>query len=405
MPEEEIDLRELINVLLKRKWLIIGIFLIAVLFAAVVSFFILEPVYKTASVITVNQPKDKSSLVTYYSSEQYQDMIFDRDIEEQVIKKLNLDKSPYNINTPTLEKNINTAVADNNIEVSYSFHEPLMARNILNHWLELFVQKHNTQYLEEIDNTYQLIAEQYNQEEQEFLLIEKEKIKSDIANNVCNLTQKIEKNRLIIESQDARLAEIELLLKKYQAEKKLKEKELKAQDKTIKLKKYLSDEQFIQNLLSRLPDNKEIENINLWYETEERNPLYYDLFKEILTITSDIKIAEIEREQIISNSNNITENEEKLNQELVEATLRETYLTREYNEALEEYNDLSNKFQEIELAYQSRSDILEITKPAYQPNSPIKPNKKLNIAIGGVLGLFMGIFIAFFIEFWQAGKK
>ncbi|MDD3032018.1 MAG: Wzz/FepE/Etk N-terminal domain-containing protein [Atribacterota bacterium] len=405
MPEEEIDLRELINVLIKRKWLIIGIFIIAVLVAGIVSYFMLEPVYKTASTITVNQPENKSSLITYYSAEQYRDLIFDQEIEGLVIKSLQLDKSPYNLDIFDLEKNISAKVADNNIEVSYSFREPSTAQNILNQWIELFVKKQNTQYLEELENTYNFTAEQFNQSEKEFLLIEKDKIESDIANNMTVLTDKLKKNRTVTESQNARLAEIELLLKKYQADLELKEKSMQEQEKIIKLKRLLNGEQYFQELLSQLSDSEKNGNIQMWYEIEERNPLYYDLYKEILNLSSDIKKLEIEKEQIVLDLNAININEETLNKELVEATLKETYLSREYNEALEEYNDLSKKYQEIELAYQSKADMLEIKKPAYKPNAPIKPNKKLNIAIGGVLGLFMGIFIAFFIEFWQNSSK
>lgn len=405
MPEEEIDLRELINVLIKRKWLIIGIFIIAVLVAGIVSYFMLEPVYKTASTITVNQPENKSSLITYYSAEQYRDLIFDQEIEGLVIKSLQLDKSPYNLDIFDLEKNISAKVADNNIEVSYSFREPSTAQNILNQWIELFVKKQNTQYLEELENTYNFTTEQFNQSEKEFLLIEKDKIESDIANNMTVLTDKLKKNKTVTESQNARLAEIELLLKKYQADLELKEKSMQEQEKIIKLKRLLNGEQYFQELLSQLSDSEKNGNIQMWYEIEERNPLYYDLYKEILNLSSDIKKLEIEKEQIVLDLNAININEETLNKELVEATLKETYLSREYNEALEEYNDLSKKYQEIELAYQSKADMLEIKKPAYKPNAPIKPNKKLNIAIGGVLGLFMGIFIAFFIEFWQNSSK
>ncbi|MFA6622241.1 MAG: GNVR domain-containing protein, partial [Candidatus Caldatribacteriota bacterium] len=389
----------------KRKWLIIGIFIIAVLVAGIVSYFMLEPVYKTASTITVNQPENKSSLITYYSAEQYRDLIFDQEIEGLVIKSLQLDKSPYNLDIFDLEKNISAKVADNNIEVSYSFREPSTAQNILNQWIELFVKKQNTQYLEELENTYNFTAEQFNQSEKEFLLIEKDKIESDIANNMTVLTDKLKKNRTVTESQNARLAEIELLLKKYQADLELKEKSMQEQEKIIKLKRLLNGEQYFQELLSQLSDSEKNENIQMWYEIEERNPLYYDLYKEILNLSSDIKKLEIEKEQIVLDLNAININEETLNKELVEATLKETYLSREYNEALEEYNDLSKKYQEIELAYQSKADMLEIKKPAYKPNAPIKPNKKLNIAIGGVLGLFMGIFIAFFIEFWQNSSK
>ncbi len=48
VEEEEIDLRDYINVLLKRKWLIIGIVLMAVVIAAIISYIILPPIYQSS---------------------------------------------------------------------------------------------------------------------------------------------------------------------------------------------------------------------------------------------------------------------------------------------------------------------------------------------------------------------
>ncbi|MCK4241725.1 MAG: hypothetical protein KAX30_08895, partial [Candidatus Atribacteria bacterium] len=77
MEEEEIDLREYINVLLKRKGIIILIFLIAVITAAMVSYFVLKPVYEANVVIAVSEPKIKNSLVVEISLEDYKNLIKD----------------------------------------------------------------------------------------------------------------------------------------------------------------------------------------------------------------------------------------------------------------------------------------------------------------------------------------
>lgn len=69
IQEEEIDLREYINALLKRKGLIILIFLIAVITAAIVSYFVLQPVYEANVIIAVSKPKIKNSLVDEISLE------------------------------------------------------------------------------------------------------------------------------------------------------------------------------------------------------------------------------------------------------------------------------------------------------------------------------------------------
>ena len=68
------------------------------------------------------------------------------------------------------------------------------------------------------------------------------------------------------------------------------------------------------------------------------------------------------------------------------------------------YNDLSNQVNSLKASLKSCEDF-KIINYAQLPAAPIKPNKKLNILIAGVLGLFVGIFVAFFLEFWQKGKS
>ncbi|GAJ00577.1 unnamed protein product, partial [marine sediment metagenome] len=63
------------------------------------------------------------------------------------------------------------------------------------------------------------------------------------------------------------------------------------------------------------------------------------------------------------------------------------------------YNDLTDQANNLKASLKSCEDF-KIINYAQLPAAPIKPNKKLNILIAGVLGLFVGIFVAFFLEFW-----
>ena len=67
------------------------------------------------------------------------------------------------------------------------------------------------------------------------------------------------------------------------------------------------------------------------------------------------------------------------------------------------YNTLTDQANSLKASLKSYEDF-KIINNAQIPVSPIKPNKKLNILIAGVLGLFVGIFAAFFLEFLQKGK-
>ena len=106
-------------------------------------------------------------------------------------------------------------------------------------------------------------------------------------------------------------------------------------------------------------------------------------------------IIEIEKTRVkIAHSKSISDAEKHFQTSL----LLNSLVTERNN-----YNFLISKISSIKedlMNYQG----FKVIDPAIEPNAPIKPNRKLNILIAGVLGLFVGIFVAFFLEFWQKGK-
>ncbi|MFQ6581356.1 YveK family protein [Priestia megaterium] len=102
--EETINLRELFQVLRKRLWLIVLITIIAATVSAVISFFVLTPVYQSKTQILVNQAKNDEQL--YYSQtvqtnvqliNTYNDIIKSPAILDKVIKELKLDSSAQSL--------------------------------------------------------------------------------------------------------------------------------------------------------------------------------------------------------------------------------------------------------------------------------------------------------------------
>ncbi|MGZ0130766.1 YveK family protein [Priestia megaterium] len=98
--EETISLRELFAVLRKRLWLIVLITIIAATVSAVISFFVLTPVYESKTQILVNQAKNDQQLynpqvvqTNVQLINTYNDIITSPAILDKVIKELKLDKS------------------------------------------------------------------------------------------------------------------------------------------------------------------------------------------------------------------------------------------------------------------------------------------------------------------------
>jgi uncharacterized protein involved in exopolysaccharide biosynthesis len=526
IQEEEIDLREYINVLLKRKGIIILIFLIAVITAALVSFFYLKPVYEASTILMISKPKYQVELEpkiqTQFTPEvslaTYESLIKDREIEEEVIEKLNLEQPPYELTPDKLQKMITIESLKNTnlIKMNLQAGEPKLAKDIANVWAGLFVEKNKNLNLQESKEAQGFIEEQLKISDQNLSKIEEEIREFNETNNIDAMDKEITEKLNKIMEDESRLADVKITIKKeeasierifqqllqkrvecYQSKKAdlelsiFKEKtnlfqiqkQLEEQDKIISLSKSIVEDQFYKQLIEKISESDSIALNELKLDNEELNPLFTGLKNKlngtILSLKNkeaenqklteiiaflDIKLQEVNLSQdeqvqsvgieslisiidttlfeiskvdissfedavsrnlkqklvdgiilikslgaeILQLKENINEACERVNllkQELAQEKLTQSRLEREYNTTKGVYGVLSQKNEEIKIAVATESGLVKIASLAYEPEYPIKPNKKLNILIAGVLGLFVGIFVAFFLEFWQTGKS
>ncbi|MGI6423702.1 MAG: YveK family protein [Tepidanaerobacteraceae bacterium] len=115
--EEEITLRELIEIMLRGKWIIVGFTIIAVLISGILSFFIISPTYEARSTLMVSPLVQNGSrasegsaydtLLSYVSKypqmslETYRVQVTNPHILSKVIDELELDQEKYSLNTST----------------------------------------------------------------------------------------------------------------------------------------------------------------------------------------------------------------------------------------------------------------------------------------------------------------
>jgi polysaccharide biosynthesis transport protein len=405
IQEEEIDLREYINVLLKRKGIIILIFLIAVITVALVSFFYLKPVYEANAVIAVSKPKIINSLIDEISIEDYKNLIKDVEIEKELMQKLNLDKPPTEVTPYDLERMITIEIPKdtNLIKINLQAENPKLTKDIINTWATLFVEKNKKLYFEEVKKAKTDVEEKLKLTEKDFFEIEEKMIEFNETGYVKTIEDEIEYKATKILSFKSRLIDIQLSLEKESAEKEQVSAALIEQDKILKLNKSIVDDQFFQQLISNITDAN-LKIANLTYVSEVANPIYYNLAQQLISTNISINSLIAEENQLEKNINNFNVSIEDLKKELTEKKLILSQLNREYSAKEKVYNIFYKQAEEILLTETAEADLLKITSLAYEPRVPIKPNKKLNILIAGVLGLFVGIFVAFFLEFWQKGK-
>lgn len=143
IQEEEIDLREYINVLLKRKGIIILIFLIAVITAALVSYFVLSPVYQASTVFSVAKIDGLAvSNITESLEIIKSDVVLD-----EVINRMGLEISTGQLKSQIEVKNLK---GTNFIEVSVTADSPENAKNLVENIAKTFIEQNQRKYQDKV---------------------------------------------------------------------------------------------------------------------------------------------------------------------------------------------------------------------------------------------------------------
>ncbi|MFW6007369.1 MAG: Wzz/FepE/Etk N-terminal domain-containing protein [Bacillota bacterium] len=269
----EIDLKEYLQLIWEKKWILISFFLIAVISSYVISSYFLTPEYETSARIQLTNMGDKYNIGERYNDSDLAQQIFtSRSFTGDIIQDITEDELSEN----EIVKHLN-----NNIIVEKNENSRIMDLTVKN-----------------------------NDPEKAFIL----------GNNILTRYQD-ESDEFSSEYVDSRREELDLL-----------ENDLKD----------------VEERLHSISSN--IENV------EERD------------------IPPSEKVLIISG---LISRQESLNEQKSELRKDLKSLEREI-ESLNSFNIL-NSF--------------------YEPENPVKPNIKLNMAIAGVLALMLGVFIIFFLEF------
>jgi len=420
---EEISLRELIEVLLRRKKLIIIITILAVLITGLVNSIILDPLYEAKTILmasgmsTKTQPQteqgieellDNMSQYPQMSIETYKEQIKNPQILDQTIEELNLDEQDIDRADLSDMITLSTIKDTNLITISVKYNDKVLAANIAN-----TVAKKFTAHVSEIAKTQadkssnyiktQLEVEKKNLDE---ALLEYKNYLSQ-PKGLIELQKEVGSKTDWITQYKTDLLNTEIEERKIAASLEAANKELQKTSEKIVLMKSIADDSLLTQYAAD-QNNKTIEDIlNINLESEEINQVYMDLKNQVNSY--GIMLSEIKaKKQALTEAIEATGNElETLQADLAEKQHQENIIKQKVDFARSTYEAFLKKYEEIRIL--KSSDIGEasiiIVSPAVEPLTPVAPRKLLNIAIAAVLGLMLGVFIAFFIEYWKTSAS
>ena len=416
--EEEVDLREYINVMLKWKWLIIWITILAMLFAGIFSYFIATPVYEAEGAlvvspnnahVSISNPQQLLNPLTFLpqiSVSSYINMIKSHTVEERVLSDLNLDKPPYNM---TIDK-LNQIISVNNpknstiLNVSVEYTDPKIAERIVSTLLEEsvnFANSINNASLSKgtkgLENQLKIAKQQLEAAQEALAQFNSQK------DNISNLSAKRASYANALSSYRSQILSLDYQIEQYKEQLATTESQLKQVKKFFIVEKSILDEPLLAKLAEELSNANIIELSQLKVNSQEINPVYEDLLSKKSNYSITLAGLTSKEESLTSLINSTVEKIHQLDEEINDKQLELDKLNRKLYLAKKYYDSISSNYQQALIANKSMfSPILILDKPVV-PTHPVKPKKMFNIAVAGVAAFFFAILLAFFLEYWQSG--
>jgi len=409
--EEEISLRELIEVLLKWKWLIVAVTVVAVAAAGFVSFFVLPEKYEAVATLLVNEPWVIQSITSEEEMPQPQPIPLETYVHQikssamlsRVRERLGLDPKEYTIrglrNSITVENPKNTQLL--NIKVVNK--DPKMAQKIANTLAKEFVNFINIENKEQLNKSSVMLAEQLKSGEEKLgEVLEEQKQFLSQPQSVAELQQEVDSKIEQLTEYKAKLMDNRVLLDKKRRGLEVARKQLKETPEVLVTDKRLVNDTLLASMVRNVT-GREAESLSgLTLKDEEINPLYIELQRKIIDYESSINELETENrslERAIAETRAVLED---LQVELAEKQAEYAKLQTRIDTLKSNYSTLSRRYEEAQIASSlDKGDTsIILTAPAVEPIFPVGPRKMLNIAIAAVLGLMVSVFAAFFWEYW-----
>ncbi len=449
---EELHIRDYIQVILRRKWIVIT-FLIAVMSTVTIGTFMMKPLYKATTTLKID--KDNTQVVVFkdsYAIEDVNDKYYQtqykvlksRNLAQRVIRKMKLYANPEfsvektekssaqashflkrNANLQNTQINsdlVNSFINRIDIEpqsksslvnVSFESYDPELSSDVTNTIAQAFIELNIESKFEATQQARSWLQNQI--EIMKAKLEQAEENLNDYAarNEIIFLDYSVSKDGEATSAENIitkRLADLSSELTKASADRISKEAlymELQSGDASAS--SLALNNPVIQALIKSYADTETSYNENRKIYKPDY-PKMVQLKERLVQLKERIdqetknvvKGFEKDYEAAVKRENYLKaalDQQKKAALELNQRSVQYQILKREADTNRELYNSLLQRLKETGVSASITSSNIQILDRAETPQFPFKPNKKLNILLSLIVGLFGGVGLAFFAEY------
>lgn len=413
---EEISLRECIEILIKQRKLIAIVTVISLVASIVLSFFVLSPVYEAKTILMASNINSKDSLsaqaegiegfletLSQYpkmSIETYKEQINNPHILQQTIDELKLDKLGITRRNLQGMITLNTIKDTNLITIIIRYSDKKVAKDITNTIARKFTDFVSTKAQEQAGKSATYIKQQMDIEKKNLdqVLLEYKKYLSQ-PRSLNELQKEVDAKLELLTQYKSDLLNTGIEEQKTRASLAAAEKQLKSTPEKITVSRSLLDEPY----MSQVTGKNAKDAFGITVQAEEVNDTFISLKSIINTLNIELAKISAQKNNLSKEISNLQKEMETLQADLAERQHEDIIIQEKVKFSQETYNAFLEKYEETRIAKSSAigDASIIIISPAVEPMKPVAPNKKMNVAIAGVLGIMLGAFVAFFKEYWK----
>jgi succinoglycan biosynthesis transport protein ExoP len=448
--EKEVHLRDYWKVIQKRRWIVIAFFLI-VLIVTAVGTFTMEPVYRGTATIQIN--KENPQIVDFkevfavntmdldYYQTQYK-ILESRTLARRVVKTLKLSEHPEFQPKPetTFEQwksnlwgSLSGIFGSPSMEASEDGEEASLISDFVaklkiepirnSRLVKIHFDSNSRPLSAQVSNS---LAAAYIQQNLEARFVSTEQAKEWLGKQLEDLKAKVERadedlqafgsrhDILSLEEKEnvtmQRLTELNETLTKAEAERMSKEalyKQTQARNfdsfPSILENKLIQDlkqtyiqleAQYMKLSETFKPEYPEMVRLKNQMEVLQKR-LNSEIDKMVLGVRSDYE-SSLRKEALLRQA---FQQQKAKALEMKDKGIQYNILKREADTNRELYKGLLMRMKEAGVSAGITASNIQIVDPAELPTQPYKPNKRQNLLLAAVVGLFLGVGLAFFFEY------
>jgi capsular exopolysaccharide synthesis family protein len=415
--EKQAHLRDYLEVLIRRKWIVIA-FLLSVVTTGTIATFLMKPLYRAST--TMQLKGVKSNILTFQdaykeglASETQYNILKSTNLAERVVTKLTLDTinegDRKSISVGAIKEGLEIQPIKKSqlVNINFVSRDPVFAANVANTVADEYINFARESKLEpaqlgglrlkkEVEDMRARLEDSEKQLN-EYIANSKFLINKQDRNYENLLTTKL--SSLAIEQEKATSERISKEAIYQEVNKSGIDYNIVLQNGLIQslTKDYIKlESQYFELLKIHKPEYPKM--LRLKNQIEQlQNRIKVEEQKIINTLHSDYNLA-LKKEKLLSSAiEKIRQDVNAFQQNMIQFQI----LKGEVETNTEIYNTLRKRLKEVDISAALTESDAQILDVAQVPNAPFKPKKAQNIVLSLLFGLMGGVFLAFFVEYFD----